>query len=192
MNNPLAQPSAPESVQNLYNQIWSYSRNLRGYDLGPTPKLNQGTGRTGAPAQSGYAAMLPAYVSKQEGYQPQGLEYQESHVDNNEEFNFKYPRSINVGVDGIALLGTYRAHDFTVADRFSNHFRHDFNWQQMAYPATFTKLIDRQQVQQYQLRKLTKPSLPLTQNNYFLGYYQDMSVARMVGGSNLGQLGGGS
>lgn len=183
----------PHTAQNVLatNPIfgrprWTYTRVQAGPVRGPQPKLARGSGRTGDTALPGNASGLPGYLSDNE-YFPTTYTYDPT---NNPSFYGKYPRSINVGDDGLhALNPTYRAHDFTPADRFTNHMRRAANWQVMEYPPTYRNLLAWQQVQRYRVGSFTLSARPLEQNDYFLGYQVDPRIQQALGQSTLGYMG---
>lgn len=163
----------------------------RGYQsvLGAPRQL--GTGRTGALSKPGEANVLPGFMAERKSYQPTTFEFapnlRTSQVD-------RIPATLATPgtVDGIALLGTYRAHDFTAGRgdlRFNHQMRSAPNWQVMSFPPDFRKLLQWQQVMRYQVMSQTRAARPLRQTDYFLGYVTQPSVAAQIDGNTLGYMG---
>lgn len=184
---PFPITAQPNTAQNpLFGRpIWTYVRRDSSPVAGPQPRLAKGTGRTGDPELPGNAASLPGYLSDNE-YFPSEYYYQPIH---NPHFRTVLPRSIQTGNDGIELLGTYRAHDFTPADRFLDHMRQAANWQVMVYPPDYRNLLAWQQVMKYRVESLTISPRPLNSSNYFLGYQVNPQLMQDLGQSGLGYMG---
>lgn len=187
----LSQPAhSPQDILRtnpLYGRpIWTHTRIQQGPVRGPQPKLARGTGRTGNAALPGNAPRLPGYLSDQE-YFPTLFTYDPL---NEPRFLQDIPRTILVGDDGLhALNPTYRAHDFTPADRFFHQNRKAANWQVMEYPPTYRNLLAWQQVQRYRVQSYTLSARPLNQNDFFLGYQVDPRIQQAIGQSTLGYMG---
>lgn len=164
---------------------WTYVSVMAGPVRGPQPRLARGSGLTGDNAAAGKAAALPAYMADNEyvptldGYSPQWRR----------DFLYKPPLSINVGSDGRELVGTYKPHDFTPAQRFLHHMRSAANWQRVEYPPDYRQLLAWKQVEKYRTAVYTQMARPLDSSNYFLGYQIDPQIASQIGSSNLGSLG---
>ena|SRR5271167_807613 len=150
-----------------------------------------GSGMTGRSSPPGVASVLPGYMAAN-AYQPNGqLEYAPDLQPN---YLQRIPATLNTPgtVDGVTMVGTYRAHDFTfgVGDMRFNHQRRSApNWQVMMFPPDFRMLLQRQQVMKYQVRSYTQSSTPLRQTDYFLGYYTQPAVAARLGVGGLGYMG---
>lgn len=166
--------------------------NYRGGTRYERPR-QMGTGRTARkPSSHGTQATLPAYVPAQTDYQPQGLDYQP-----NLRVNWlnRIPATISGPygvVDGVAIVGTYRAHDFTAGigdQRFNHQMRSAPNWQVMSFPPDYRILLQRQQVMRYQIQSQTRLARPLRQSDYFLGYVTQPGVAAQIDGNTLGVMG---
>jgi len=150
-----------------------------------------GTGLTGRPSPPGIAPVLPGYMSSN-AYQPSGQ--QEYAPDLEPDFLQRIPATLNTPgtYDGIAMLGTYRAHDFVFGAgdmRFNHQKRSAPNWQVMMFPPDFRQLLQRQQVMKYNVRSYTQSSTPVRQTDYFLGYYTQPAVAAKLGVGGLGYMG---
>lgn len=160
----------------------SWASGLEGPRRGPFPMLAYGTGRTGKSAKGGNSAMTPGYVSDSEVY-GYDMAYDPPDKDNR---LIPIPNAgpqTGTWTDGIALLGTYRAHDFAPAQRFFHQAASTQNWQQMNF-VEYRDLLQYQNVQKYRPLNPVVPSKPVYQNEYFLGYQQDTSVAAQIGGIN--------
>lgn len=166
---------------------WTYVKADPAPIKGPTPHLAQGSGRTakGPFALPGNSPSLPGYLVDNE-YYPTENAYQPPYEPS---FRSPIPRSIQVGNDGIDLLGTYRAHDFTPADRFFNQFRKAAYWQVQEYPPNYRNLLAYQQVRRYQVASRTEQPRVLDPSNYFLGYQINPLVQASLGQSTLGSMG---
>jgi len=199
LNQPTASPAIGRSV-GLGNQIpqatnptlfgrpaWTYVQVQQAPRHGPQPRLAQGTGRTSIQqALPGNAAQLPGYLADNQ-YEPVIPDYQPP---NAQVFQRKLARSISVGTDGLAAINpTYRAHDFTPADRWLGTLRSAPNWQTMNYPPDFRNLLAWQQVMRYRVNSLTVAARPLDSSQYFLGYQINPNVAKSIGQSTLGYMG---
>lgn len=180
--------SPVQTVQQAFSPLfgrpgWSYTNVQQGPVRGPTPRLSIGTGQTGDPSAGG--KNLPGYLSEQEyvaspnGYDPT--------LKNN--FMARLPRSINVGNDGRDLVGTYKPHDYTPADRWIGVIRSAPNWQVNEFPPNTRNLLQWQQVQRYRIQSLTLSARPLDSSQYFLGYQVQTQVAAAIGQTNLGYMG---
>lgn len=163
---------------------WTYINVVDGPRQGPTPRLAQGTGRTGSPDLRNMGALPNGYLSAND-YRPDPYDYSPP---TQPAFTKHLPRSIGVGDDGFhALGGTYKAHDYTIGTYTQNHYRSSANWQQMAFPPTNRQLASYQQVAKYNLYNQVASARPLSQNNYFLGYAIDPTQAGAYGGSGMGR-----
>jgi hypothetical protein len=179
-------PAQAQQANPLFGRpVWSYVNVIRGPVRGPQPKLARGSGHTGNIAQAGYASSLPGYVSTPD-YKPSLFDYQQVRRDS---FLNRIPRTILMGENGRALVGTYQPHDFTPAQRFYHQFRSSGAWQEMAFPPNYRQLLQRQQAQNYRVNSITQSARILNQSNYFLGYQVDTQVAQKIGGSTLGYMG---
>lgn len=155
------------------------------------PPRQLGTGRTGALSKPGEANVLPGFMAERKDYQPTTMEYA---PDLRVSWMNKIPATLATPgtMDGIALLGTYRAHDFTAGrgdTRFIHQMRSAPNWQVMSFPPDFRKILQWQQVMRYQVMSQTRAARPLRQTDYFLGYVTQPSVAAQIGGNTLGYMG---
>lgn len=155
------------------------------------PPRQLGTGMTGRPSRPGESPVLPGYMSKNT-YQPGSqMEYSpDLRVDSLK----RIPATLQTPgtVDGITMIGTYRAHDFVAGpgmQRFNHQMRSAPNWQVMMFPPDFRQLLQRQQVMRYQVASYTRSAAPLRQTDYFLGYYTQPAVAAQIGQSGLGYMG---
>jgi hypothetical protein len=168
------------------NAIWSYVNVVRGPVMGPQPRLAAGTGKTASGTSlPGNAPMLPGYLTDNE-YFPVLYEYD---IDFQPSFELAIPKTINTGIDGFTLVGTYRAHDFTPGQRQLQHMRQGASWQEMAYPPNVRNLLAWQQVQRYRVNSLTMQARPLATSNYFLGYQVTPQVQASIGQTTLGVMG---
>lgn len=147
-----------------------------------------GTGHTArSRSKRGEAPVLPGFMS-QNAYQPGSQMEYAPKLENS--FIKRIPATLpDVGQDGITVLGTYRAHDFHMGERFNHQMRSAPNWQVMQFPPDFRELLQRQQVMRYQVASYTRSSTPLRQTDYFLGYYTQPAVAAKIGASGLGYMG---
>lgn len=176
----------PISTNPLYRRpVWSYVSVREAPVKGPQPRLAKGTGRTGDPALPGNAAQLPGYLSDYD-YEPSGYSYQPK---NQQRYTIPIPRTIKVGADGREIVGTYKAHDFTPADRFFHQGRSSTNWQTMTYPPNIRNLAAWQVAQRYRVNSLTIAARPLDSSQYFLGYQVQPQVSQGLGSSGLGYMG---
>lgn len=94
------------------------------------------------------------------------------------------PVGINVGSDGVELVGTYRVHDFTPAMRFENQMRTAGYWQDQSFGPGYRYLAQQQQVAKYNPYTQVAMSRPLSPQAYFLGYQMQMPQAARMGGFN--------
>lgn len=172
-------------LYNSRNAIWAYTTIQAGPVRGPQPRLAQGSGHTGGTALPGNAPQLPGYLADNE-YFPNVFEYQNKRQ---EEFIKRIPRTIGTGNDGVELVGTYRAHDWTPADRQLQITRSSEAWQVMEYPPDVRNLLAWQQVMRYRVNSLTLSPRVLDQSQYFLGYQVSSSVAGDIGQTGLGSMG---
>lgn len=172
---------------------FTYSLTKPSFRTGPVPKLAPGTGLTNAsnPDNRSLGFQPSGYGSKQ--HMPmQQFDYTPPtdptfDVGDNPMAKFpSLPRTIDVGVDGVTLVGTYRAHDNTPADRFFKQGRSSANWQDMSFGPGFRYLLPYQQVARYNLYNSIALARPLSPNNYFLGYQVQPQVGAVLGGA-LGQ-----
>lgn len=163
--------------------VWTYVTVNKGPQMGPQPKLAQGTGKTGG-GGGGTAGQLPGFVGEND-YFPTQFAYQPQ---NQPSFRKAIPRTIGVGDDGISMQGTYRAHDFTPGTRMFNQYRQAATWQVQEFPPNFRLLLYRQQVQVYRLRSRIEQARVLDSSNYFLGYQVQPQVAANIGGSTMGGM----
>lgn len=168
----------------LFGRPANYTDIVRGPTQGPSARTAPGTGRTGAPT-GGTGAQLPGYVSDNQ-YEPTLFQYQPRA---RQDFLYRPPQTFPAASDGKELLGTYRAHDFVIGQRFNHQMRAAANWQVIAFPDRFRDLNQWQQVQKYRVLSATLSARPLTQENYFLGYQVDPKIAAQIGQSNLGYMG---
>lgn len=151
------------------------------------PPRQLGTGRTARRSRPGESQVLPGYMADN-AYQPGSQMEYAPKLENS--FIKRIPATLpDVGQDGITVLGTYRAHDFSTGERFNHQMRQAPNWQVMQYPPDFRQLLQRQQVMRYQVASYTQSSTPLRQTDYFLGYYTQPTVAARMGASGLGYMG---
>ena len=155
--------------------------------VGPVAKLGYGSGRTGGKASIGHDAMLPGYASVYD-YYPSFFGNYPRYRRN---FHLLPPKSIPVGSDGIELVGTYRAHDSTVGQRFFSHMRRAPYWQIQEYPPNFRNLLEALKVERFRTESRTVMSRPLLAQNYFMGYVSNPATIERLGlGSNaMGSLG---
>lgn len=148
---------------------------------GPRPKLSAGSGQTGLPASPGMSAALGSYVSYPD-YQPNLFDYQPPTNPN------RYMRVSNSGTftpqDGGQLFGTYRAHDFTIANYTQSQWRSSAMWEQLGFPPNFRQQIMAQQVKKYNIYTSLALARPLAANDYFLGYRIPTQTAADIGGSS--------
>jgi hypothetical protein len=122
----------------------------------------------------------------EQDYEPVGMDYA-PYTD--EEHRIPLPRKPVGAEDGIEILGTYRSHDFTPADRFFTQQRSAAMWEVMSFGPNFRNLLSRKQVEKYNIQSRTISARPLPQNNYFLGYVQNPEIAADIGASTLGSMG---
>lgn len=161
---------------------------------GPAPKLSPGTGSTSSSAIRDNRALgfQPAGYATQQHMPMQQFDYTPAtdptyDVGDTPTKKFKtLPRTIDVGIDGFSIVGTYRAHDFTPADRFFKQGRSASNWQDMSFGPNYRLLLPYQQVARYNLYNSIQMARPLSPNNYFLGYQTQPGIASQLGGA-LGQ-----
>jgi hypothetical protein len=181
--------TSPLAANPLFGRpTWTYVHVQRGPVRGPHPRLAVGSGNTtGKQAAPGSQSQLPGYLTDNE-YEPQGFPYQPSA---REDFLLRIPRSILTGENGRELVSTYEPHDCTPADRFFTQMRRPVNWQVQTYPADYRNLLAWQQVTRYTVQARTRSALPLTADNYFLGFQINPQVASSIGQTNLGYLGSG-
>lgn len=163
---------------------WTYVQTLQSPVSGPSPRLAQGTGRTGDPALPGNSVQLPGYLSDN-AYFPTMDEYAPEHREDN---HITIPKAIPAGSNGRETVGTYEPHDFTPANRFFTQYRSASNWQVMSFPPSPRQLLSYQQVQKYNLASYVQQARPLPANNYFLGYQIDPSIAAQIGQTSNGGL----
>ena len=165
---------------------WTYVSIQRSPQLGPTPHLAQGSGHTNPKTSlPGNSAQLPGYLTDNE-YFPTQFGYLPEHQPS---FCSPIPRSIRTGDDGVELMGTYRVHDFTPADRFFNQARQAATWQVQQFPPNYRNLLAWQQVQRYRVSTLTQAPRVLDPSNYFLGYQVSSAVIGDIGQNTLGSMG---
>jgi hypothetical protein len=165
--------------------IWTYVNVMAGPVRGPQPRLAKGSQATGNPSLPGNAAMLPGYLSDNQ-YFPVTFAYDPV---NKPAFTGTIPRTINTGTDGRSMVGTYKPHDFTPANRFNHHMRQAANWQVMEYPPDFRNLLQWQQVRKYRTQSFTLSPRPLDSSNYFLGYQINPQIAAQIGQGTMGYMG---
>jgi len=188
---PVPLQASATTVQTIANPlfgrpIWSYVKVAPGAIRGPQPRLAQGSGKTGGDSLlPGNSPRLPGYLSDQQ-YEPTDFTYAPPHEIT---WQVKIPRSIKTGMDGIDMLGTYRAHDFTPADRWSHHRRSAVMWEAMDYRPGPRNLLAWQQAARFRLQTMTLAARPLTQDQYFLGYQVQPQTAAAIGQSSLGYMG---
>lgn len=177
----------PQVARALKENPVTYVQINRAPARGPQPRLAQGSGRTAANTSlPGNAPVLPGYLTDNE-YMPNVFDYIPTLREN---FLSRVPRTIGVGTDGLAALNpTYKAHDFTPADRFFSHMRRAFAWQVMSYPPDTRNLLSHKQVERYQVFSNTLSARPLPKNNYFLGYQIDQETAADIGGQAQSYMG---
>lgn len=156
------------------------------------PPRQLGTGMTGGASRPGESPVLPGYMSKN-AYQPGSqMEYSPNMRD---DWLLRVPATLHgpgMAVDGVSIIGTYRAHDFVAGpgmQRFNHQMRQAPNWQVMMFPPDFRALLQRQQVMRYQVASYTRSATPLRQTDYFLGYYTQPAVAAQLGQTGLGYMG---
>lgn len=154
---------------------------------GPVSKLGYGTGRTSGKASPGTQTVLPGYASVY-AYFPTLFGYYPRYRRN---FTVLPPKSIGTGDDGVELVGTYRAHDFVIGQRFFSHMRRAPYWQIQEYPPTFRSLLEALKVERFRTESRTVMARPLMTQNYFMGYITNPSTAERIGvsGAGLGSLG---
>lgn len=162
---------------------WSYQAVNTSPKMGPVPRMAQGSGQTAAPDVRQDGTQYGGFLSNQE-YQPAPFDYEPGQTDN---FLARIDKRGVGGVDGLALVGTYRAHDFTVAEYEQHNRRSADNWQVMSYPPNWRKLLGAQQVAKYNLYNQVAMARPLQQNDYFLGYQMTLAQNAGVGGYSLGR-----
>lgn len=167
-----------------FGKNWNYVQVVRGPVAGPQPRLAQGSGRTGSPT-GGTGANLPGYVSDND-YRPNPFSY---NPPLRESFVNRLPRSIGEGIDGNALVGTYRAHEFAIGDRWNYQMRSASAWQLQEYPPSYRDLIQWQQAMKYRVGSTTRSARPLPKANYFLGYQVNPDMAAKFGQNALGYMG---
>lgn len=165
--------------------IWTYTSVVSSPLAGPSPRLARGTGRTGGNPGPGQNALLPAYLTDNE-YFPTEFAYQPGYIPS---YRSNIPRTINAGDDGISVLGTYRAHDFTPADRFFHQNRQAPTWQVQEFPPNHRNLLAWQQVQKYRVASVTRQARVLDSSNYFLGYQVSKALIGQIGQTTLGVMG---
>jgi len=154
--------------------------------MGPQPRLAQGSGKTAVgDSLPGNAPQLPGYLTDN-AYFPVLDEYDTTFQPS---FELPIPKTINTGIDGVTIVGTYRAHDFTPGMRQLQHMRQGDYWQEMAYPPNVRNLLAWQQVQRYRVNSLTMQARPLATSNYFLGYTVNPQVQAQIGQTTLGVMG---
>jgi len=155
--------------------------------FGPVSKLGYGTGRTGKSSPKGLQALLPGYASVYE-YFPSLFGYYPKFRRN---YNLDVPKSINTGNDGIELVGTYRAHDFVIGQRFFSHMRRAPYWQIQEYPPDFRNLLEALKVERFRTESRVIMAKPINTQNYFLGYVTNPTTAHRLGTSatGMGSLG---
>ena len=154
---------------------------------GPVSKLGYGTGRTGRTAPPGNQVNIPGYASVYE-YFPNFFGYYPRYRRN---FQLEIPKHGQAANDGIEVVGTYRAHDFTIGQLFFSHMRRAPYWQVQEYPPNFRSLLEALKVERFRTESRTIMARPLTTQNYFLGYVTNPTTAKRLGVSNagLGSLG---
>lgn len=151
--------------------------------LGTALKGAPGSGRTGGHANRSLGFQSAAYATEQYidlnqyDYTPTTNPYYGIKNENN---GSSIPRSINVADDGIELLGTYRAHDSTPADRFFKQGRSAAMWEDMTYGPQYRWLLPYQQVARYNIYTELALSRMLPPNAYFLGYQTQPAVAAQL------------
>jgi hypothetical protein len=163
---------------------WTYVTTVRGPARGPQPRLARGTGRTGGSALP-TGGNLPGYVANNE-YDPSLWGYQPKDRAN---FLLLPPQTTPAANNGRELVGTYQPHDFAPGQRFLHHMRRAENWQVTAFPPNYRNLFAWQQVQKYRVLSHTLSARPLPQENYFLGYIIDPSIAAKIGQTGIGYMG---
>lgn len=155
--------------------------------LGPAPVLSIGTGRTAAPTMgTEWTALSPSYVPAPEYEIRSSVEYSPPW---NEDRVRRIPRAIDAGFDGRAIVGTWKAHDFTPVQRDFFQMRSVPNWQEQAFPIGYRQLLQYQQARRYVVTTPTQSSMPLSRNSYSLGYVTTPEVASQIGMNALGYLG---
>lgn len=192
---PLSAPPFGTFHANVINPLFGrpgfhYSVSRPSGRVGPTLKGAPGTGQTGISADRSRGFVPSAYASQQHmpmqqfDYSPPndsvydiGLQVESRKV---------IPRSIGVGTDGSELVGTYRAHDFTPADRFFKQGRSAWNWQDQSFGPEYRWILPQQQPARYNLYNQIALARPLSPNQYFLGYQMQPAIAQQIGGV-LGQ-----
>lgn len=166
--------------------LWTYVHTMAGPVRGPQPRLAQGSGHTaGAHALPGNSSQLPGYMVDQQ-YFPSTFSYDPVHSD---KFQGFIPRTISTGDDGRSVVGTYKPHDFTPAQRFFSSWRSAASWQVYEYPPDFRNLLAWQQVQKYRATSFTQSARPLDSANYFLGYQVNPQISAQMGQGTLGYMG---
>jgi hypothetical protein len=154
---------------------------------GPVSKLGYGTGRTGQRGIPGTAAMIPGYA--------QVYSYFPSFFGNypryRRNFQLDIPKHHEAASDGLEVVGTYRAHEFLVGQRFFSHMRRAAYWQIQEYPPNFRNLLEALKVERFRTESRTVMARPLTTQNYFMGYMTNPSTAARLGTSSsaFGSLG---
>lgn len=177
----------PNVVSPLFGRPgFTYAMSKPAVRLGPIPKLSPGTGRTGS-NQNRSRGFVPAAFAQAQHMPIQQFDYAPPNdvvfdVGTQVGMSKVIPRSIDVGIDGVALVGTYRVHDFTPGDRFFKQGRSAANWQDMSFGPEYRYLLSYQQVARYNLYTNTALARPLSPNNYFLGYQTQPAVAQQLGG----------
>lgn len=162
----------------------AYTRQQRNV-LGPYPRLAPGTGRTAPTGTTEYTSLSPGYLTAPD-YEIIPLAY---NPPLNENRLKRIPRAIDNGYDARELTGTWRAHDFTPAERFFSQMRSAPNWQRQEYPIGYRNLLQYQLARKYVVRTRTKSAQPLARNDYSLGYTTTPDVASQIGMNALGYMG---
>jgi hypothetical protein len=154
---------------------------------GPVSKLGYGTGRTGIKGEPGSQVVVPGYAQVYE-YFPSFFGHYPRYRRN---FTILPPKITPAANDGLELVGTYRAHDFIMGQRFFSHMRRAPYWQIQEYPPNFRNLLEALKVERFRTESRTVMARPLSTQNYFLGYVTNPDTARRLGTSSsaFGSLG---
>lgn len=96
--------------------------------------------------------------------------------------------SADEGIDGIVLLGTYRAHIVERHQYINTQQRSQPDWQEMFYGEQ-RELLAPQSVQVYRAQSNIVLSRPAPLQYVFAGYQTSEAVMSLIGGSTLGVLG---
>jgi hypothetical protein len=153
---------------------------------GPVPKLAPGTGGSQPTRSNGF---VPGNYAASQFIPLTQFDYLPA---NDPDVNLyegtgtftPLPRNVGYGDDGLlALNPTYRAHDFTPADRFFNQGRSAAAWQDCSFgpfyrylqPNSYATTMSR-----YPVANQIRLARPLSQNAYFLGYQTQSSVSQSI------------